>query len=216
MCGLRRQIPIRLAFDTLAYLLIKVLPQRWPACGGYAWGLGVHADVVQDLPYLYALSNERDQPHLPAAHWAQQRKDLVDAGDQDHPQIEAVMEDIIKPVLPKEWLTAETQYQINPTERFVVGGPQGDCGLTGRKIIVDTYGGACPHGGAAFSAPESAKARTLRLRPRIGKCFTNLERKQNGGRGRRSTCRSSSCSDVRALATAKQCQCGKADSEQRQ
>src|SRR5450830_1417356 len=66
-------------------LLIKVLPQRLPACGGYAWGLGVHADVVQDLPYLYALSNERDQPHLPAAHWAQQRKDLVDAGDQDHP-----------------------------------------------------------------------------------------------------------------------------------
>jgi len=56
--------------------------------------------------------------------------------------IEAVIEDIIKPVLPKEWLTADTKYLINPTGRFVVGGPQGDCGLTGRKIIVDTYGGA--------------------------------------------------------------------------
>jgi S-adenosylmethionine synthetase len=58
---------------------------------------------------------------------------------------EAIREELIKPVLPKAWLTAETKYLINPTGRFVIGGPQGDCGLTGRKIIVDTYGGACPH-----------------------------------------------------------------------
>ena len=71
--------------------------------------------------------------------------------------VEAVMEEIIKPVLPKEWLTADTKYLINPTGRFVIGGPQGDCGLTGRKIIVDTYGGACPHGGGAFSGKDPTK-----------------------------------------------------------
>src|SRR5574343_1989225 len=70
---------------------------------------------------------------------------------------EAVREEIIKPLLPKEWLTADTKYLINPTGRFVVGGPQGDCGLTGRKIIVDTYGGACPHGGGAFSGKDPSK-----------------------------------------------------------
>lgn len=69
---------------------------------------------------------------------------------------EAVVEDIIKPVLPSEWLQ-NTRYLINPTGRFVVGGPQGDCGLTGRKIIVDTYGGACPHGGGAFSGKDPTK-----------------------------------------------------------
>ena len=71
--------------------------------------------------------------------------------------IEAVREEIIKPVLPQEWLTADTKYLINPTGRFVIGGPQGDCGLTGRKIIVDTYGGACPHGGGAFSGKDPTK-----------------------------------------------------------
>ena len=70
--------------------------------------------------------------------------------------IEAMIEEIIKPVLPKEWLK-ETRYLINPTGRFVIGGPQGDCGLTGRKIIVDTYGGACPHGGGAFSGKDPSK-----------------------------------------------------------
>jgi S-adenosylmethionine synthetase len=69
---------------------------------------------------------------------------------------EAVIEEIIKPVLPKEWLI-NTKYLINPTGRFVIGGPQGDCGLTGRKIIVDTYGGACPHGGGAFSGKDPSK-----------------------------------------------------------
>ncbi|PUE55517.1 methionine adenosyltransferase [Limnohabitans parvus] len=69
---------------------------------------------------------------------------------------EAIIEEIIKPVLPKEWLQ-DTKYLINPTGRFVIGGPQGDCGLTGRKIIVDTYGGACPHGGGAFSGKDPSK-----------------------------------------------------------
>ena len=69
---------------------------------------------------------------------------------------EAIIEEIIKPVLPKEWLL-DTKYLINPTGRFVIGGPQGDCGLTGRKIIVDTYGGACPHGGGAFSGKDPSK-----------------------------------------------------------
>ncbi|MCS6997062.1 MAG: methionine adenosyltransferase [Casimicrobiaceae bacterium] len=70
--------------------------------------------------------------------------------------IEAVIEEIIKPVLPKQWLV-NTRYLVNPTGRFVIGGPQGDCGLTGRKIIVDTYGGACPHGGGAFSGKDPTK-----------------------------------------------------------
>jgi len=70
--------------------------------------------------------------------------------------IEAVVEQIIKPVLPREWLR-NTKYLINPTGRFVTGGPQGDCGLTGRKIIVDTYGGSCPHGGGAFSGKDPTK-----------------------------------------------------------
>ena len=70
---------------------------------------------------------------------------------------EAIIEELIKPVLPKDWITAETKYLINPTGRFVIGGPQGDCGLTGRKIIVDTYGGACPHGGGAFSGKDPTK-----------------------------------------------------------
>ncbi len=70
---------------------------------------------------------------------------------------EAVMEEIIKPVLPKRWLGKRTQYHINPTGRFVVGGPVGDCGLTGRKIIVDTYGGFARHGGGAFSGKDPSK-----------------------------------------------------------
>lgn len=70
---------------------------------------------------------------------------------------EAVMEEIIKPVLPPEWLDKNTRYHINPTGRFVIGGPVGDCGLTGRKIIVDTYGGMARHGGGAFSGKDPSK-----------------------------------------------------------
>ena len=89
--------------------------------------------------------------------------DTIVLSTQHHPEVshaqlsEAVIEEIIKPVLPKEMLTAETRYLVNPTGRFVVGGPMGDAGLTGRKIIVDTYGGASPHGGGAFSGKDPSK-----------------------------------------------------------
>lgn len=91
------------------------------------------------------------------------RIDTVVLSTQHAPEItqetltEAVIEEIIKPVLPAHMLTAETKYLINPTGRFVIGGPMGDCGLTGRKIIVDTYGGAAPHGGGAFSGKDPSK-----------------------------------------------------------
>ncbi len=70
---------------------------------------------------------------------------------------EGVMEEIIKPVLPQEWISEDTRFLINPTGRFVIGGPVGDCGLTGRKIIVDTYGGMARHGGGAFSGKDPSK-----------------------------------------------------------
>jgi S-adenosylmethionine synthetase len=68
--------------------------------------------------------------------------------------VEAVIEEIIKPVLPPQWLNQHTRYYVNPTGRFVIGGPKGDCGLTGRKIIVDSYGGAARHGGGCFSGKD--------------------------------------------------------------
>ena len=89
--------------------------------------------------------------------------DTVVLSTQHNPDIshamlsEAVIEEIVKPVLPKEMLTTETRYLVNPTGRFVIGGPMGDAGLTGRKIIVDTYGGAAPHGGGAFSGKDPSK-----------------------------------------------------------
>jgi S-adenosylmethionine synthetase len=89
--------------------------------------------------------------------------DAVVLSTQHDPEIkqkdlqEAVMEEIIKPVLPKKWLHKNTKYFINPTGRFVIGGPVGDCGLTGRKIIVDTYGGMARHGGGAFSGKDPSK-----------------------------------------------------------
>ena len=80
------------------------------------------------------------------------------APEIEHGQLrEAVIEEIVKPVLPRELIKGDIRYLINPTGRFVVGGPQGDCGLTGRKIIVDTYGGAAPHGGGAFSGKDPSK-----------------------------------------------------------
>ena len=92
-----------------------------------------------------------------------ERIDTIVLSTQHAPEIplkdlrEAVIEEIIKPVLPKDLIKGEINYLINPTGRFVIGGPQGDCGLTGRKIIVDTYGGAAPHGGGAFSGKDPTK-----------------------------------------------------------
>ncbi len=89
--------------------------------------------------------------------------DAVVLSTQHNPEIslsdlrEAVMDHIIKPVLPAEWLHSDTRYHINPTGNFVIGGPVGDCGLTGRKIIVDTYGGMARHGGGAFSGKDPSK-----------------------------------------------------------
>jgi S-adenosylmethionine synthetase len=88
---------------------------------------------------------------------SQHAPEMSDGAKMKPAFVEAVIEEIIKPVLPKDWLTKDTKYLINPTGRFVIGGPQGDCGLTGRKIIVDTYGGACPHGGGAFSGKDPTK-----------------------------------------------------------
>jgi S-adenosylmethionine synthetase len=80
------------------------------------------------------------------------------APDIELPQLrEAVIEEIIKPTLPAELIKGDIKFLVNPTGRFVIGGPQGDCGLTGRKIIVDTYGGAAPHGGGAFSGKDPSK-----------------------------------------------------------
>jgi len=89
--------------------------------------------------------------------------DAVVLSTQHHPGVseatlhEAVMEEIIKPTLPAEWLHKDTKYHINPTGQFIIGGPMGDCGLTGRKIIVDTYGGMGRHGGGAFSGKDPSK-----------------------------------------------------------
>jgi len=89
--------------------------------------------------------------------------DAVVLSTQHNPEVnhksltEAVIEEIIKPVLPAEWLSKNTKYFVNPTGRFVIGGPVGDCGLTGRKIIVDTYGGMARHGGGAFSGKDPSK-----------------------------------------------------------
>ena len=89
--------------------------------------------------------------------------DAVVLSSQHHADIsmedlrEGVMEEIIKPIIPAEWVNNKTQYHINPTGRFEIGGPMGDCGLTGRKIIVDTYGGSARHGGGAFSGKDPSK-----------------------------------------------------------
>ena len=91
------------------------------------------------------------------------RVDTVVLSTQHSPDInlddlrEAVTQEIINPIIPKELIKGDIKFLINPTGRFVIGGPQGDCGLTGRKIIVDTYGGAAPHGGGAFSGKDPSK-----------------------------------------------------------
>ena len=116
-------------------------------CGDLTW---LRPDAKSQVTFRY-------EDHKPVAI------DAVVLSTQHAPDIsqaelrEAVMEEIIKPVLPAEWLAKDTVYHINPTGSFVIGGPMGDCGLTGRKIIVDTYGGSARHGGGAFSGKDPSK-----------------------------------------------------------
>lgn len=115
---------------------------------------GAHAWLRPDAKSQVTLRYEAGKPVA---------VDAVVLSTQHDPDIsladlrEAVMEDIIKPVLPENWLHENTLYHINPTGNFVIGGPVGDCGLTGRKIIVDTYGGMSRHGGGAFSGKDPSK-----------------------------------------------------------
>ena len=107
-----------------------------------------------DAKSQVTLRYENKQPvAIDAVVLSTQHEPDISAGDLR----EAVMEEIIKPVLPGEWFHAGTQYHINPTGQFIIGGPVGDCGLTGRKIIVDTYGGMARHGGGAFSGKDPSK-----------------------------------------------------------
>ncbi|MGI5309519.1 methionine adenosyltransferase [Rheinheimera sp. WS51] len=115
--------------------------------GTLAW---LRPDAKSQLSFIY----EDGKPiGIDAVVLSTQHCDSISTADLR----EAVMEEIIKPVLPTEWLTDKTKYFINPTGRFVIGGPMGDCGLTGRKIIVDTYGGMARHGGGAFSGKDPSK-----------------------------------------------------------
>jgi S-adenosylmethionine synthetase len=138
-------------------------PELMPAPIYYAHRLVERqADVRRDgrLPWLRP--DAKSQITMRYVDGKPHSVDTVVLSTQHDPDVsyetlkEAVIETIVKPVLPKEWLQ-DTKYLINPTGRFVIGGPHGDCGLTGRKIIVDTYGGACPHGGGAFSGKDPSK-----------------------------------------------------------
>lgn len=107
-------------------------------------------DAKSQVTFIY----EDDKPiGIDAVVLSTQHCDSVSTADLR----EAVLEKIIKPVLPEQWITKDTKFHINPTGRFVIGGPMGDCGLTGRKIIVDTYGGMARHGGGAFSGKDPSK-----------------------------------------------------------
>jgi S-adenosylmethionine synthetase len=146
---------------------------------GYATN---ETDVLMPAPIYYAHRLVERQAHLRKDHvlpwlrpdaksqvtlrYADGKPVAVDAvvlSTQHDPDVsqadihEAIMENVIKHVLPAEWLHADTRYHINPTGQFIIGGPVGDCGLTGRKIIVDTYGGMARHGGGAFSGKDPSK-----------------------------------------------------------
>jgi S-adenosylmethionine synthetase len=106
-----------------------------------------------DAKSQVTINYEGEQPKVDAVVLSTQHDPDIDMADLR----EMVIENIIKPVIPAEWLTADTLYHINPTGKFVIGGPVGDAGLTGRKIIVDTYGGMARHGGGAFSGKDPSK-----------------------------------------------------------
>lgn len=115
--------------------------------GELSW---LRPDAKSQVTFIY----EDDKPiGIDAVVLSTQHCDSVSTGELR----EAVLEKIIKPVLPEHWITQDTKFHINPTGRFVIGGPMGDCGLTGRKIIVDTYGGMARHGGGAFSGKDPSK-----------------------------------------------------------
>jgi len=113
------------------------------------------------LPWLRP--DAKSQVTFVYEHYKPVAIDAVVLSSQHHADVsmddlrEGVMEEIIKPVLPADWISKNTKYHINPTGRFEIGGPMGDCGLTGRKIIVDTYGGSARHGGGAFSGKDPSK-----------------------------------------------------------
>jgi len=139
-------------------------PVLMPAPIYYAHRLVEHQSMLRRdgrLPWLRP--DAKSQITLRYVDGRPESIDTVVLSTQHAPEIsleklrEAVIEEIIKPVLPKELIKGEIKYLVNPTGRFVIGGPQGDCGLTGRKIIVDTYGGAAPHGGGAFSGKDPSK-----------------------------------------------------------
>jgi len=131
---------------TLAHRLVKRQAEVRKS-GKLPW---LRPDAKSQVPLRY----EDDKPvGLEAVVLSTQHAPEVSTEDLR----EAVMEEILKPVLPGEWVDKSTQFHINPTGRFVIGGPVGDCGLTGRKIIVDTYGGFARHGGGAFSGKDPSK-----------------------------------------------------------
>jgi S-adenosylmethionine synthetase len=138
-------------------------PELMPAPIYYAHRLVERqADVRRDGRLAWLRPDAKSQITMRYVDGKPHSIDTVVLSTQHDPDVayetlkEAVIETIVKPVVPKEWLK-DTKYLINPTGRFVIGGPHGDCGLTGRKIIVDTYGGACPHGGGAFSGKDPSK-----------------------------------------------------------
>jgi S-adenosylmethionine synthetase len=138
-------------------------PELMPAAIYYAHRLVERqADLRRDGRLSWLRPDAKSQVTLRYVDGKPHSIDTVVLSTQHDPDVvheklvEAVIEEIVKPVLPKAWLK-DTKYLINPTGRFVIGGPHGDCGLTGRKIIVDTYGGACPHGGGAFSGKDPTK-----------------------------------------------------------
>jgi S-adenosylmethionine synthetase len=131
---------------TLAHQLVHKQAEVRKA-GVLPW---LRPDAKSQVTFLY----ENDKPvAIDAVVLSSQHKSDVSMADIR----EGIMEEIIKPILPAEWLSEKTQYHINPTGRFEIGGPMGDCGLTGRKIIVDTYGGSARHGGGAFSGKDPSK-----------------------------------------------------------
>jgi len=121
------------------------------------------AELRKNGPHAWSRPDAKSQVTLRYEDGVPVAVDAVVLSTQHDPDIsqsqlrEAVMEEIVKPVLPANWLHADTKFHINPTGQFIIGGPVGDCGLTGRKIIVDTYGGMARHGGGAFSGKDPSK-----------------------------------------------------------